>query len=257
MLTAGFLGALLTGCPVRAPPPAPQPAVPAAPQAPVEAPAAHLGRPYDIVPQESLLTILVFRAGTLASAGHNHLIASHSLSGTIYVPQELAAVSFEVHVPLAELSVDEEALRAAEMNRDFPPQVSDTAKEGTRRNMLGSALLNAADYPQITLRTLSVVSAADGMVQVRVQAEVRGQQRVLLVPVRYEHSDSTVTASGELPVTQSSLGLTPFSAMLGALQVQDEMRVRFRIVARDAKFTSRPSPPAARWPCTPCAAPRG
>jgi hypothetical protein len=200
------------------------------------------------VPQESLLTILVFRAGTLASAGHNHLIASHSLSGTIYVPPELAGVSFEVHVPLAALTVDEDALRAAEMNRDFPPDVSDTAKEGTRRNMLGSALLNAADYPQITLRSLSVApaagnAAADGtaaavpataVVQVRMQAEVRAEQRILLVPVHYERSDATVIAAGELPLRQTSLGLAPFSAMLGALQVQDEMRVRFRIVARAA-----------------------
>ena len=252
MVAVGFLGALLSGCPVRAPSPAPQPAVPGAPQAPAEAPAAHLGRPYDIVPQESLLTILVFRAGTLASAGHNHLIASHSLSGTIYVPPELAAVSFEVHVPLAALTVDEEALRAAEMNRDFPPDVSDTAKEGTRRNMLGSALLNAADYPQIILRALSVAPAADnaaadgaaaapatGLVQVRMQAEVRAEQHTLVVPVHYESRDATVIASGELPLRQTSLGLAPFSAMLGALQVQDEMRVRFRIVAHAAGRLAR------------------
>lgn len=237
-MAGGLLLALLAGCPIHPLAPSPSPHPPAAAtvaNAPAELPAPHIGRPYDIVPQESLLTILVFRSGALASAGHNHVIASHSLNGTIYVPQDLAGVSFEAHVPLLELTVDEAALRAAEMSPDFPAEVSDTAKEGTRRNMLGAAVLNAADYPQITLRTLSVVPAADGMVQVRMQAEVRGQQRVLLVPVRYERTDSTVIASGELPLSQSSLGLTPFSAMLGALQVQDEMRVRFRIVARTAR----------------------
>jgi len=35
------------------------------------------------------------------------VIASHSLNGTIYVPQDLAGVSFEAHVPLLELTVDE------------------------------------------------------------------------------------------------------------------------------------------------------
>jgi YceI-like domain len=248
-LAAGVLVALLTGCPVRAPPPAAQPAVPAAPpNAAAELPAPHLGRPYEIVPQESLLTILVFRAGTLANAGHNHVIAAHSLSGTIYVPRELTGVSFEVQVPLAALTVDEAGLRAAQMSPDFPPQVPEAAREGTRRNMLGGALLNAADYPQITLRALAVAPAADGagangaaaaaapsgLVQVRLQAEVRAAQRTLSVPVRYERSDATVIASGELAVRQTSLGLTPFSAMLGALQVQDEMQVRFRIVARAA-----------------------
>jgi polyisoprenoid-binding protein YceI len=243
-LVAGFLAALLAGCPVR------PPAAPAlAASAPDEAPAPHLGRPYDIVPQESLLTILVFRAGTLASAGHNHVIASHTLSGTIYVPEDLAQASFEAQVPLLDLTVDEAALRAGEMSRDFPPDVPDTAREGTRRNMLGAALLDAADFPQISLRTVSVAPAADntaadgaaparpatGLVQVAMQAEVRGQRRTLSVAVRYERRDATVIASGELPLKQTTLGLTPFSAMLGALQVQDEMRVRFRIVARTTR----------------------
>jgi hypothetical protein len=253
-LAAGLLVAALSGCPVRAPPPAAQPAVPTAPPpAAAEQPAPHVGKPYDIVPQESLLTILVFRAGTLANAGHNHVIAAHALSGTIYVPRELSGVSFEVQVPLAALTVDEASLRAAQMSPDFPPQVPETAREGTRRNMLGGALLNAADYPQIILRALTVAPAAEGagahgvaaaeapagVVQVRLQAEVRAAQRTLSVPVHYERSDSTVIAAGELPLRQTSLGLTPFSALLGALQVQDEMQVKFRIVARAAGSLAR------------------
>ena len=47
------------------------------------------------------------------------------------------------------------------------------------------------------------------------------------------------TYSGELPLRQSDLGLTLFSAMLGALQVQDEMHVSFRIVARAAEPRSK------------------
>ncbi|GAC1451613.1 MAG: hypothetical protein PVSMB6_01460 [Steroidobacteraceae bacterium] len=231
ILATGFLGLLVSGCPVRAPTLSPQPA--AAAPAPAAA-SPHLGEPYQIVPQESGLTILVFRAGTLASAGHNHLIAAHALSGALYVPPDLSGVSFEVHVPLAAMTVDEPALRAGELSRDFPPDVPDSAREGTRRNMLGTALLNAADYPEIILRSLEVAPGAAGLAQVRVQAEVRAAQHSLLVPVRYEREASTLIVAGDVPVRQTSLGLTPFSAMLGALQVQDEMRVRFRIVARAA-----------------------
>jgi hypothetical protein len=36
---------------------------------------------------------------------------------------------------------------------------------------------------------------------------------------------------------QTDLGLTPFTALLGALQVVDEMKVRFHIVARAATTT--------------------
>jgi hypothetical protein len=49
-----------------------------------------------------------------------------------------------------------------------------------------------------------------------------------------------VEASGEFPLRQTDLGLTPFSAMLGALQVQDEMRISFHIVAQAAALKREP-----------------
>jgi polyisoprenoid-binding protein YceI len=239
-----LLAVLLTGCPLQL-------RVPAAPPVAAETPAPHEGVPYDIVADESLLTIRVYRGGTLASAGHNHLIAAHALTGTIYVPAELMRTSFEVHIPVASLTVDEAALRAQEHSADFAPEVPDAAREGTRRNMLGEALLDGERNPQIVLRSVRLESAgqpaagtgsdAGGEARealARVQSTVRGQVRTISVPVRYTHAAGTIIVSGETPLRQSDLGLTPFSALLGALQVQDEMRVRFRLVARAADSRS-------------------
>jgi len=239
---AVLLAPLLGGCPL-------QPHAPAAPpQVVAETPAPHEGVPYDIVAGESLLTIRVYRAGALASAGHDHLIALHALTGTVYVPADVMRSSFEARIPVAEFTVDEPALRAQEHSPDFPPEVPDTAREGTRRNMLGEALLDAEHNPQIVLRAVRLESAgapgsggeaggeASGETRVlaRVQTTVRGQLRTISVPVRYEFAAGALIVSGEAALKQSELGLTPFSALLGALQVQDEMRVRFRIVARAA-----------------------
>jgi hypothetical protein len=236
-----LLALLLTGCPL-------QPRVPAAPPvAAAETPAPHEGVPYDIVADESLLTIRVYRGGTLASAGHNHLIAAHAMTGAIYVPAELMRTSFEAHIPVAAFTVDEAALRAQEHSADFPPEVPDAAREGTRRNMLGEALLDSERNPQIVLRSVRLESAGQPAagtcsqaggearaVLARVQTTVRGQVRTISVPVCYRLAAGTVIVSGEAPLRQSDIGLTPFSALLGALQVQDEMRVRFRLVARAA-----------------------
>ena len=49
--------------------------------------------------------------------------------------------------------------------------------------------------------------------------------------VRYERSGEWLIVSGDTVLKQSELGLKPFSAMLGALQVQDEMHISFRIHA--------------------------
>jgi hypothetical protein len=244
LATSVFL-ALLSGCPL---PPRAPPHAPAAPAAP-PAPAPHVGTPYEILPQSSLLTILVYRGGALASAGHNHVIASHELSGTVYVPSAIPQSSFEVHIPVSTLTVDEAALRAQQPAAEFPPDVSEGAKEGTRRNMLGEALLDAQRNPEIVLRSLQLEPAGgtatdSGAVRAHVQSSVRGQLRTFTVPVRYRlggvGGNGTVEASGEFPLLQTDLGLTPFSALLGALQVQDEMLISFHIVAQAAALKREP-----------------
>jgi polyisoprenoid-binding protein YceI len=197
----------------------------------------HEGRPYDISSSESLLTILVFRGGTLAKAGHNHVIASHTLGGTLYVPADLARATFEVHMSVADLSIDEAALRAKENREDFPPDIPDSAKEGTRRNMLGAALLDGEHYPEILLRSERLdppAGDAGGQWVAHVEVTVRDHTSQVAVPVTYEQHVNEIVVSGEFPLKQSELGLTPFSALLGALQVVDEMQVRFRIVAHAA-----------------------
>jgi polyisoprenoid-binding protein YceI len=159
------------------------------------------------------------------------------MRGTIYVPDDQSRSTFEVSVPVAQLTIDEPELRAKE-GPDFPAEVPDSAKEGTRRNMLSEALLNGAQYPDITLLSQHIEeapTAAGSPVRADVQVTIRGQTHSLSVPVTYSFEDSRLIVSGELPIKQSDLGLTPFSAMLGALQVQDELRVRFRIVARRAQ----------------------
>lgn len=234
--SAALLAALLAGCPVRPPPPAPPP-----PAAPAPAALPHLGTPYDIASEESLLIVLVYRAGALAGAGHNHVIASHALAGSFYVPEDIEHTSFEVHVPVAALTVDEGALRLREASADFPPDVPEGARQGTRRNMLSEALLDAGQHPAIVLRALGFESrpppadsaaAGANTVLARVETTVRGQVRNVTVPVSYQLDGNMLRVSAEFALRQSDLGLMPFTALLGALAVQDEMRVRISIVAR-------------------------
>jgi polyisoprenoid-binding protein YceI len=189
-----------------------------------------LGRAFNVIGSESLLIVRVYRGGTLARAGHNHIVASHDLSGTVNVAADLARSSFAIQFPVAALTVDEAELRAAQ-GADFAADVPDAAREGTRRNMLGPAVLDANPYPLIILRSESL-RLDGGRLTTRVQISVRGQVHEFAVPVSYTLSSSELLAQGELALKQTDLGLAPFTALLGALAVQDEMQVQFRIVAR-------------------------
>jgi hypothetical protein len=224
---AALCALTLSGCPAPPPrvaAPAPAPALPPPPAAVT----------YTVLPAESLLTIRVYRGGTLAAAGHNHVIASHELSGSVYAADEPLASGCELHLPLESLSVDERELRV-QAGADFPPDVPDSAREGTRRNMLGPALLGALDYPQILItcvRLEALEPPQSGTLQAHLQAQVRGTPHELALPVHWERNGDRLVLSGETALKQSELGLKPFSAMLGALQVQDEMRIAFRILAQ-------------------------
>src|SRR4051812_18845943 len=121
-LAVVLLGVLLASCagrPVREPPPAPEPAASATP-------AQAEGRELRVDSTDSLLTIQVYKAGPLSRAGHNHVIASHTLRGVAYVPEDPTRASFEVHMNVAELVVDEDQLRA-EAGPDFPQEVPEDA----------------------------------------------------------------------------------------------------------------------------------
>lgn len=205
---------------------------------PAPTPPARNGRPYDVVTGQSLLELLVYRGGTLASAGHNHVIASHDLTGTLYIPNDPLAASFELRVPAASLTVDEPQLRAAEGAGDFPPDVSQSAREGTRRNMLGPALLDAAEHPEVLLWSVRLESASParpGEVVATIATQVRGAWHQVRMPLHYELSSGTLTVTGETPLRQSELGLTPFTALMGALAVQDEMHLKVHLVAHAAE----------------------
>jgi hypothetical protein len=219
----------LSGCPAlppkQSPAAAPRQAVPPA-GAPVH------GRSYRLVPGESEVRLLVYRSGALARLGHNHVITSHDLSGTIVLTDDPSRTYFALVMPVMSLAVDEPEARAGE-GTDFSAAVSDDARDGTRRNMLRPEVLDGEHYPAIMLTSASVTPAGDAY-DVAFTVELRGMRHVLRVPVRVTLEDGRLTAVGELSFRQSALGLRPFTALMGALAVEDEMRVKFRIRAAAA-----------------------
>jgi len=220
---AVLLGLLLVAC--GAPKPRP---VPHAAPAPAIPPSI-AGKTYRIDPAQSELRLLVYRAGPMASLGHNHVIVNHALGGTVQYAGTSTAASFFLTVPAAAFVVDEAGARREE-GADFAEEVSEEAKSATSRNMQGAALLDAEQFPEITIRSVAV-TGADRELEATLALSVAGHESTLVVPFTVDYSAGRLHASGALTIRQSAIGLTPFSVFLGALRVQDEMRVKFALVA--------------------------
>jgi hypothetical protein len=184
---------------------------------------------YRIDPAASSVHILVYRGGTLASMGHNHVISSKSLAGYAWQHDSRDRSGFDIVVPVNELIVDDDSARAME-GADFPLNVNDDAKRGTRDNMLSAALLDGAQFPFITIRSTGI-SGPVNTPQVVAEIQIRGQTQVLTVPVALEIRDDTLRAHGEFDISQSAFGITPFSVAMGALRVLDVVKIRFDLLA--------------------------
>jgi hypothetical protein len=174
---------------------------------------------YAIDPDASLVAVTVRRGGLMARLGHDHVVASHTLTGYAAPGMGRADVSFR----LDQLTIDEpQLLRGAGIGTSPSPE----AVEGTRKNMLGP-VLDAERYPVVTLHA---ELPADG--RLRVAITLHGTTRRIDLPAAVRVDEKQVTASGTAHLKQTDFGITPFSVGAGLLAVQDELDVSFDIVAR-------------------------
>lgn len=185
---------------------------------------------YTVDSARSEVRILVYRGGPLAKAGHNHVLRVRELRGSVYLAEPLRLSGFELAFPVAALEVDPPAARAEE-GAEFATALSHQAIEATYRNLIGPAVLDAARYPEITLRSVAVTGTG-AVAQVMARIMLHGESRDLPAPVTLENNADGLIISGQFAVRTSEFGMTPFSVLGGGLQVKDEVQIRFRLIAR-------------------------
>lgn len=180
---------------------------------------------YAIDSVTSTAVVRVSRAGFLAWLGHDHVVASHAITGYALLPDPAGTLSgarADLYLPLASLAVDEAELREA---AGLDTKSSATDIEATRKNMLKS--LDALTYPWLTVNVLMISEDA-----LFANLTLQGIKRSYRIPVEIEFDDETLQVTGEFTLRQSEHGIEPFRALAGALRVRDELAVSFTLVGR-------------------------
>ena len=183
----------------------------------------------EIDPDRSVVTLLVRRSGPLARLGHNHVITSAQESGQIWLGPEPPESGFEIRLPVSAFVVDDPAARLS-AGAEFPGELPAEAREGTYRNMLRPEVLDGDGHPAVVVRAGRVSGTWQQPVVVA-RITLRGTTREIAVPVELQVDSQSMVAKGALRIRQSDFGITPFSVAGGAIQVADEVDVRFEIVA--------------------------
>ncbi|MGM9484724.1 YceI family protein [Roseateles sp. NT4] len=162
------------------------------------------------------LRILVFRGGTAARLGHNHVLRAADLR--VQWPAAGPVLSFRLDA----LDIDPAALRAG-LGPAFSSAVDDEARAGTRGNLLKA--LDVAAHPEVVVRTLQQVGEG-GRRAVEAEITLHGVARKQWFVVEVEGQ----RARGEVVVRQSDFGIQPFTVLGGLLAVQDALVVQFELV---------------------------
>ncbi len=174
---------------------------------------------------KSNVWILVDKAGPLASFGHRHVIKVGRLEGFAAVAPD-AATHADVRFPVASLEVDTpEALKR--FGDDDIPSKADI--KGTRAHMLGASVLDASRYPWVSLQ-ISIAQTNAGSEPVRATIRLHGQQKTLSLGTTLAHPARAWKVKGGFSIKQTEFGITPYSIMLGALRVKNQIEIRYDLV---------------------------
>ena len=217
----GVLICLLLVSACQSAPEAPSPAV-------EDVPALPDSRIYEVDTQASEIRVLVRRAGPLARFGHNHVLLA-PVSGVIHAGETAAKSGFRLAVETGEFTVDPPAARTEE-GKAFASEVSDAARQGTRRNLLGEDLLDAGRHPRILLQSLAMRGPRWNP-DVRARLTLHGVEKDIQFPAAVFMQKNNLVVIATFTIRQSDFGITPFSILGGGLAVQDELTVRARVVA--------------------------
>jgi hypothetical protein len=171
----------------------------------------------------------VYKAGTFARFGHNHVVSVGELSGRVTRDPASGAGTFELTIPVASLVIDDPSLRSL-YGEEFSSKPSEEDIAGTKGNMLGERVLDAEHHPMLVIQGRVDESASDEPT-LAVSVELLGRTVPISVPCSIVVDDDVLTASGEFRLTHAELGMEPFNVMLGALAVAPELDFSFDVRA--------------------------
>lgn len=173
--------------------------------------------PLTIGPDDGTLTLHTGVEGKAAKAGHALTLRITDWSATVTLDGvELSAVTVRAAVG---------SIEVVEGHGGVKP-LSDRDK----RSVISSAMdtLSADKYPEVAFASQSITSSDDGY-DVAGEATLCGQTGAVAARLAVQRAGGRVAVDATIPIQQTAFGIKPYSGMLGALRVSDQVEVRMSL----------------------------
>jgi polyisoprenoid-binding protein YceI len=161
---------------------------------------------YDLGPANASLQVKTYREGIAQKVGHDLVIDVTAWQGTLVLNGSTSSIS---------LDADSSSLEVREGHNGVKP-LSDKDRGEIRKNIDNKILRQQP----ISFRSTQVERSASGL-------SVQGNLSIgeTTRPVQFELAMDGNRVSGIVPLVQREFGIKPFSAMMGALKVRDDVEI--------------------------------
>jgi Fe-Mn family superoxide dismutase len=178
---------------------------------------------YRLGPRDGTLSVRTGRVGAAAKAGHDLLMHVTSWDATIEVAADQQAIAVS-------LDVDSASLRVRQGTGGMQP-LGDDDKANIEQTIDDEVLFRRP----IVFKSTDVQSVGDDL-SVQGDLELLGTTR----PISFELNAADGKLRGSAVLKQSDWGMTPYTALFGALKVADEIEVALdaRLPASDESWAS-------------------
>ncbi|MGW0633497.1 YceI family protein [Streptomyces sp. NPDC002758] len=159
------------------------------------------------------------RAGLGRKAGHDLTIEATRWSGQAVVTvadPDRSSVS---------VTVETGSLEVREGTGGLKP-LTDTDRAEIKRTLADKALLHTAEHPTITFRS-TWITGTPQVFEIAGELTIKGRTHPVTV---HGKGNGDGLLRGWATVTQSTWGIKPYTAFLGALRLTDDVRVEFDMV---------------------------
>lgn len=168
---------------------------------------------YRIGPDTGTLHVRTYRDGVGARLAHDLVLLAHRWDGTIEVGDDPAGAS-------ATLTVDPTSFEIVRATGGVKP-ISDRDRRTIQGNI--AEILETDRYPELRFEATSVQGAGT---EPTVTGEVTIKDTTRPVEVTVELVGSELAASAT--ISHEEFGMQPYSAMLGAIKLRDDVDVEVR-----------------------------
>src|SRR5260221_7524646 len=171
---------------------------------------------YTLGPWAGRVQVRTGRQGMASKVGHDLTLEASNWNATVTVAPDPSKSEVKA-------TVEPRSLEVVAGTGGAKP-LSEKDKKDIKKNIAGLLGNNS-----ITFQSTSVQAKSDTAATVVGNLSIAGQSRQVALDLTMQPESGAVRITGRVPVRQTDFGVKPFTAMMGALKVKDEVDVGFDV----------------------------